>query len=318
MRHILPLIVLVTAAALVVAAASVGSQRETTEERTVEREPLTPEEARVILHKGTEPPFSGAFWNHHEPGTYLCRQCGAPLFTSEMKFDSCSGWPSFDDALPGAVREVPDPDGVRTEIVCARCGGHLGHVFRGEGFTPKDTRHCVNSLSLAFEPAPRLEKAYFAGGCFWGVEYWLEQAPGVVSAVSGFMGGHTEHPTYKEVCSGTTGHVETVEVTFDPRVTSYEALAKLFFEIHDPTQVDRQGPDVGDQYRSVVFYTSEHQREVARALIRALEAKGLKVATRVEPAGAFWKAEDSHQDYYERKGATPYCHIRVNRLDTEP
>jgi len=115
--------------------------------------PLNDEEKRIILAKGTEAPFSGKYWDHHADGTYLCRQCHAPLFASDTKFDSGTGWPSFDDALPGAVREVPDPDGRRTEIVCAQCGGHLGHVFKGEGFTEKQTRHCVNSVALDFVPA---------------------------------------------------------------------------------------------------------------------------------------------------------------------
>ncbi|NPA28735.1 MAG: methionine-R-sulfoxide reductase [Epsilonproteobacteria bacterium] len=113
--------------------------------------PLTPFEQAVILNKGTEPPFTGQYWNHKEKGLYHCRQCGTPLFSSDAKFDSGTGWPSFDEALPGAVKELPDADGLRVEIVCAKCGGHLGHVFRGEGFTPKQTRHCVNSVSLIFE-----------------------------------------------------------------------------------------------------------------------------------------------------------------------
>lgn len=304
--------------------------------------PLTPEEERVIVGKGTEPPYSGKYWNHHEAGTYVCRRCGAPLFESLAKFDSGSGWPSFDLALPGAVREVPDADGIRTEIQCARCGAHLGHVFRGEGFTPRDTRHCVNSISLDFEPAGpgsatcegpasapgpssdapaeesrvagETEEAFFAGGCFWGVEYWFDKAPGVLLAESGYMGGWKSHPTYEEVCSGLTGHAETVRVVFDPRKTTYEALARLFFEIHDPTQVGRQGPDVGEQYRSVVFYRDEAQRTVAQHLSDELVARGYRVATRLEPAGTFWRAEEYHQDYYQKKGGRPYCHIRVERF----
>ena len=288
---------------------------------------LTPEEEYVIVQKGTEAPFTGKYLNNKEPGTYVCKRCGAPLYRSSDKFDGHCGWPSFDDEIPGAVKRVPDPDGERTEIICANCGAHLGHVFTGEGLTKKNIRHCVNSISLVFVPAEKADandpndpnskpstKAYFAGGCFWGVDYWLKSAPGVVSVTAGYMGGTTKNPTYKQVCTGTTGHAETVEVVFDPNKTNYEDLAKLFFEIHDPTQRNRQGPDIGYQYRSAIFYADQQQKQIAESLIEQLKKKGLKVVTSVEPAKEFWPAEDYHQDYYSKTGGAPYCHIRTKRF----
>ena len=283
---------------------------------------LTPEEKRVIVDRGTEAPFSGKYYDHHEKGVYLCRQCGAPLYRSNDKFDSGCGWPSFDDEIPGAVKRRPDPDGRRTEIVCARCGGHLGHVFAGEGFTRKNVRHCVNSVSLEFSPADTVreattgqtETAIFAGGCFWGVEYMMERLPGVLSVEAGYIGGRKENPTYEEVCSHTTGHAEAVRIVFDPTKVSYETLARLFFEIHDPTQLNRQGPDIGDQYRSEVFYTTPEQKTIAEKLIAQLRAKGYRVVTRISAASTFWPAEEYHQNYYERKGSMPYCHAYTKRF----
>jgi len=288
---------------------------------------LTPEEEYVIVHKGTEAPFSGEYLNNKKQGTYVCKRCGATLYRSSDKFDGHCGWPSFDDEIPGAVKRIPDPDGHRTEIICANCGAHLGHVFTGEGLTEKNIRHCVNSISLVFVPSAKADandpndpnskpstKAYFAGGCFWGVDYWLKSAPGVISVTAGYMGGTTKNPTYKQVCTGTTGHAETVEVVFDPNKTTYEDLAKLFFEIHDPTQRNRQGPDIGYQYRSAIFYANQQQKQIAERLIEQLKKKGLKVVTSVEPAKEFWPAEDYHQDYYNKTGGAPYCHFRTKRF----
>ena len=287
-------------------------------------EPLTPEERYILERKGTEPAFSGRFWNHFTEGSYRCRRCDAPLYPSDAKFESRCGWPSFDDALPGAVRQVPDADGMRTEIVCAACGGHLGHVFTGEGFTPKNTRHCVNSLSLCFVPqdeekeakqtGPELETAIFAGGCFWGVEHLFRQRPGVMSAVSGYTGGHTPDPDYRSVCTGTTGHAEAVRVVFSPAETDFETLCRFFFELHDPTQKNRQGPDIGSQYRSAVFYTSDAQREIAMRLADVLRRKGLDVVTEITPAGPFYEAEPYHQRYLERHPERG-CHLPVKRFD---
>lgn len=274
---------------------------------------LTPEEQRVILKKGTEQPFTGKYNKHNQKGTYVCRQCGAALYSSGDKFDSGCGWPSFDDEIKGAVKRLPDADGRRTEILCAACGGHLGHVFNGEGFTPKDTRHCVNSVSLDFvsgEPA----EAIFAGGCFWGVEHLMQKVKGVKSVESGYIGGTVENPTYEQVCGHKTGHAEAVRVEYDPVVCSYETLAKLFFEIHDPTQTNGQGPDIGPQYRSEIFYTTDEQRQVAQRLIDELKARGYDVSTRVTKATKFYPAEAYHQDYYQRKGSEPYCHKYTKRF----
>ena len=277
---------------------------------------LSPEEERVIVHKGTERPFSGEYGEHFEPGVYTCRRCGVMLYRSQDKFHSGCGWPSFDDEVPGAVRREPDPDGRRTEIVCVNCGGHLGHVFAGEGLTAKDVRHCVNSVSLRFIPEDKVRfgRAIFAGGCFWGVEYYLQQHPGVVETTVGYIGGATEGPTYEQVCSHTTGHAEAVEVLYDPERVSYEELARLFLEIHDPTQADGQGPDLGNQYRSEVFYLDGEQKATAERLIRILRHKGSEVVTRVTPAATFWPAEDYHQDYYVKKHGSPYCHGYTKRF----
>jgi len=278
---------------------------------------LTDKESRVIINKGTERAYSGKYYKHKKDGTYICKQCDAPLYKSNSKFDSGCGWPSFDDEIPGAVKRVRDADGMRTEIVCANCGGHLGHVFMGEGFTDKNTRHCVNSISLKFEEKKPdgLLKAYFAGGCFWGVEYHFENLKGVTNVVSGFMGGDVKNPSYRDVVSGKSGHLEVVEITYDPSRVTYESLAKLFFEIHDPTQADGQGPDIGSQYLSAVFVSDKSERKTINKLIGILSSQGLKIATKIEDMKPFYKAENYHQDYYERKGSQPYCHAYVKRFE---
>ena len=271
---------------------------------------LTPEEERVIIQKGTEAPFTGEFYKHQEAGTYNCKRCDAPLYKSDNKFKSDCGWPSFDDEIDGAVKRIPDADGVRTEITCVNCGAHLGHIFRGENYTEKNVRHCVNSISLNFIPEKaELEKAIFAGGCFWGVEYLLQKVEGVNDISVGYIGGDNDNPSYKEVCSGSTGHAEAIQITFDPKKVSYEELVKLFFEIHDFTQINRQGPDIGEQYRSVIFYLNEQQKETAKKVIKILIDKDYEVATALVEATKFWDAEENHQDYYNKTGGNPNCHI---------
>jgi peptide methionine sulfoxide reductase msrA/msrB len=279
---------------------------------------LTPEEERVIVHKGTEAPFSGKYNDFFEKGSYHCKRCGALLYRSDDKFPSSCGWPSFDDEVKGAIRREMDADGRRTEILCAHCGAHLGHVFEGEGLTEKNVRHCVNSISMTFVPekdTSHVAKAYFAGGCFWGVEYLFEQKEGVLSAVSGYMGGTKENPSYRDVSSGKTGHREVVEVTYDAEKVSYEELAKFFFEIHDPTQANGQGPDIGEQYQSVVFYNDEEEKLTAQKLIEILKDMGYEVVTQVRPAGEFWEAEEYHQDYYDKNRKRPYCHVYQKKFD---
>lgn len=278
---------------------------------------LTPAVRRIICDKATESPFTGEYEDWGERGTYLCRQCGLALFRFQTKFHSGCGWPSFDEEIAGTVKRIPDPDGQRTEITCARCGGHLGHVFEGERFTHKNIRHCVNSASLDFianETVTDTEEAIFAAGCFWGVEYYFKKLPGVLKVEVGYTGGHKDNPTYDDVCNGETGHFEAVRVIYDPKVVSYRDVAKYFFEIHDPTQTDGQGPDLGEQYFSVVFYYNEEQKKIAQELIELLTEKDYAIATQVLPAKPFWRAENYHQEYYQKNGKSPYCHRYVKKF----
>lgn len=308
MKYIVPII---AATALLII---LYSEKKETLNMTDKYNKLTPEEERVIIHKGTEAPGTGKFNKFSEKGLYTCRQCGAVLYRSADKFDSGCGWPAFDDEVTRAVARREDADGMRTEIICAKCGGHLGHVFEGEGLTVKNIRHCVNSVSLDFIPAENVSRAYFAGGCFWGVEYYMQKLDGVLEVTSGYMGGHVKNPTYKQVCTGTTGHYEAVEVLYDNRKVNFETIAKEFFEIHDPTQEGGQGPDIGSQYESVVFYDKDEEKAATEKLIGILESKGFETATKVIKTSEFYKAEEYHQDYYEEKGTTPYCHGKVKRF----
>lgn len=278
---------------------------------------LTPDALDIIKNKHTEKPFSGKYSEKKLDGTYLCRGCGTALFRADNQFHSGCGWPSFDDAIKNNVTEIPDIDGRRTEIMCAHCNAHLGHVFSGEQFTPKNIRHCVNALAIEFVPDSRVlitDEAIVAGGCFWGVEYLFQQLPGVLLTEVGYTGGHAAYPTYNQVCTHQTGHVEALRVVFDSEKLSYKDVIKYFFEIHDPTQVDGQGPDHGSQYVSRIFYFNDAQKLIADDIKKELIARGFHVATEIKPVVIFWPAEDYHQDYYEKNNHAPYCHAWTKRF----
>lgn len=271
---------------------------------------LTPFESWVLEQKGTEKPFTGLYEKTDAEGVYHCKKCNAQLYRSQDKFHSGCGWPSFDDEIPAAVERRPDADGQRVEIVCKNCGAHLGHVFHGERLTAKNERHCVNSVSLHFEAAkvPGVQTVILASGCFWGTQYYLSRVPGVLATHVGYTGGQVENPSYKEVCTGKTGHVEAVEVSYDPVQVDLLEIVRIYFETHDFSQEDGQGPDLGPQYLSVLYFANEAEKAVMQSLIDQLKAMGHHVATQLKPRTVFWKAEDYHQNYYESKGDIPYCH----------
>lgn len=278
---------------------------------------LTPFARSIICDKATEHPNTGKYNALVTQGTYLCRRCGIALFRAHSQFTAGCGWPSFDEEIPGCVHEIPDSDGRRTEILCNRCQAHLGHVFLGEQLTPRNRRYCVNAASIDFvvdDAVFDTEEALVAGGCFWGVDYYLRRLPGVLHVEVGYCGGITENPTYEEVCQGNTGHYEAVRIIYDRPKTTYRAIIQHFFEIHDPTQRSGQGPDRGPQYQSVIFYYTADQAEQAQDLMHQLQTKGFQVVTRLMAVKPFWPAEAYHQDYYSHHNKTPYCHKPINRF----
>jgi peptide methionine sulfoxide reductase msrA/msrB len=276
---------------------------------------LTQEEKRVIQEKGTEAPFSGEYEKHKESGVYACRQCDAYLYRSVDKFESTCGWPSFDDEIAGSVQKTVDVDGRRTEITCSRCGGHLGHVFEGEHLTDKNIRHCVNSVSMKFVDeidAIKESKIYLGGGCFWCLETLFKMLPGVAFVTSGYAGGEEKNPTYDQVCSGKTGHAEIVEILFDQTLVSLEKILGLFFDSHDPTTLNRQGNDVGPQYRSIILCVSQEQKEFVENFIERIRAGFTEpIVTEVVLVDVFYKAEDYHQDYFKNNPEKAYCQIVI-------
>ena len=280
---------------------------------------LNKEEEMVIVNKGTEKPYSGEYNDFFEKGIYVCRRCNKPLYKSDSKFHSGCGWPSFDQEINGNVKRIPDPDGSRTEIICTNCRAHLGHVFTGEGLTNKNTRHCVNSLSIKFIKRRsinnKIETAIFGTGCFWCSEAIFKEVKGIISVTPGYAGGDSENPTYEKVCNEIGNYAEVVKIEFDPEIISYNKLLEMFWEIHDPTSLNKQSNDEGVQYRSIIIYTSDIQKDIIHTELQKFNNSGSlknKIVTEIKPYETFYNAEDYHIEYYSRNKYNSYCSMVIS------
>lgn len=273
------------------------------------REQLTEEQFRITRQHGTEAAFSSEMCGRHEPGKYACVCCASLLFNADEKFDSGTGWPSF--TQPATVNAIAytkdDSRGMtRVEVTCNTCDAHLGHVFL-DGPEPSGLRYCINAEALQkVESSERL--ATFGGGCFWCTEAVFQNLKGVIHVESGYSGGAVLNPTYREVCSGGSGHAEVIQVTYDQEQISYADLLRVHFGSHDPTTLNAQGADVGTQYRSVVYFRNDEERQAAKAVIEEYaDSVGVEVVTEVRALDAFFPAEDVHQNYYKENPQAGYC-----------
>jgi peptide methionine sulfoxide reductase msrA/msrB len=302
---------------------------------------LTAEQFRVTQECGTEPPFQNAYWDNHEDGIYVDVVSGEPLFSSQDKFDSGSGWPSFTKPLEPNVTEKKDVSYgmVRVEVRSKNADSHLGHVFDDGPREKGGLRYCINSASLRFVPANKLaaegygqyaslfpltkqdgvadvqageETVYLAGGCFWGMEDIIRAIPGVTFTEAGYTGGWLKNPKYDDTHDSKSGHAEAVKVIFDPKKLSFETLLeKHFFRMHDPTTLNRQGNDVGTQYRSAIFFMNDQQKAVAEEVKARVDKSGFwkkPVVTEVVKATEWYPAEEYHQDYLQKNPGGYTCH----------
>ncbi len=296
---------------------------------------LTDIQKYVTQHDGTERAFDNEYWDNKREGIYVDIISGEPLFSSVDKFDSGTGWPSFTKPISEseiAAKKDSKLGMTRTEVRSKTADSHLGHVFDDGPSDKGGKRFCINSASLKFiakedlkkegygeylklfatdKTGDNIEKAVLAGGCFWGMEELLRQQEGVIDVKAGYAGGLIPNPTYETVKTGLSGHAESVEITFDRNKTSFEEILRFFFQIHDPTTLNRQGNDRGSQYRSAIFYQNEEQKNAAEKIISQANNSGAfpgEIVTQISKVDGFYEAEDYHQDYLQKNPGGYTCH----------